>query len=132
MTTSNQLIKQAQAAMKKAYAPYSNFHVGAVILDNNNNSHAGCNVENAAYPLGVCAEASAISGMVLSGGRVIKEIMLVSSGENLVTPCGGCRQKIKEFSDKETKIKIFHNDEITTFSIEELLPQSFSKVHLKT
>ncbi|MCF6319082.1 MAG: cytidine deaminase [Proteobacteria bacterium] len=131
MTTTKQLIKQAQAAMKKAYAPYSKFHVGAVILDNNNNSHAGCNVENAAYPLGVCAEASAISSMVLSGGRVIKEIMLVSSGENLVTPCGGCRQKIKEFSDGNTKIQVFHNNGITEFSIEDLLPHSFSKAHLQ-
>jgi len=131
MTTTNQLIKQAQVAMQKAYAPYSNFYVGAAILDNNNQIHSGCNVENAAYPLSVCAEASAISGMVLSGGNVIKEILLVSSGENLVTPCGGCRQKIKEFSNDETKINIFHNNKITQFSIEDLLPHSFSKENLK-
>ncbi len=130
MTTKNQLIKQAQAAMKRAYAPYSNFCVGAAILDNNDKIHAGCNVENAAYPLGVCAEGSAISNMVLSGGSRIKEIMLVSTGENLVTPCGGCRQKLKEFSDAKTKIQIFHNNQVTEFSIEDLLPHSFSKENL--
>ncbi len=130
MNIKNQLIKQAQAAMKKAYAPYSNFCVGAAILDNNDQIHAGCNVENAAYPLGVCAEGSAISNMVLSGGRNIKEIMLVSTGENLVTPCGGCRQKLKEFSDEKTQIKVFHDNKITIFSIEDLLPHSFSKENL--
>lgn len=130
MNIKNQLIKQAQAAMKKAYAPYSNFCVGAAILDNNDQIHAGCNVENAAYPLGVCAEASAISNMVLFGGRNIKEIMLVSTGENLVTPCGGCRQKLKEFSDEKTQIKVFHDNKITIFSIEDLLPHSFSKENL--
>ena len=130
MTTTNQLIQQAKAAMTKAYAPYSNFRVGAAILDHNGKIHLGCNVENAAYPLGVCAEASAISGMVMSGETLIKNIMLVSTGENLVTPCGGCRQKIKEFSDENTQIQIFHNNEITTFSIEDLLPQSFSKEFL--
>ena len=130
MNIKNQLIKQAQAAMKKAYAPYSNFSVGAAILDNNDQIHAGCNVENAAYPLGVCAEGSAISNMVLSGGSRIKEIMLVSTGENLVTPCGGCRQKLKEFSDEKTQIRVFHDNKITTFSVEDLLPHSFSKENL--
>jgi len=125
------LIKQAQIAMKKAHAPYSNFHVGATILDENNQIHAGCNVENAAYPLGVCAEGSAISNMVLNGGRSINKIMIVSSGEKLVTPCGGCRQKIKEFSNENTQILVFHDNKTSTFSIEELLPQSFSKEFLK-
>ena len=124
------LINQAQKAMKNAYAPYSQFCVGAAILDENNNIHAGCNVENAAYPLGTCAEGSAISNMVLSGGTLIKQIMLVSSGEQLVTPCGGCRQKIKEFSDSTTEILVFHENKTTKFSMEDLLPQSFSKEFL--
>lgn len=130
MTTKNQLIQHAQAAMDKAYAPYSNFSVGAAILDHNGKIYGGCNVENAAYPLGVCAEASAISSMVMSGATLIKNIMLVSTGENLVTPCGGCRQKIKEFSDENTRIQVFHNNEISTFTIEDLLPMSFTKSHL--
>jgi len=124
--TEDNLIKHAQEAMEKAYAPYSNFSVGAAILDEHNTIHAGCNVENAAYPLGVCAEGSAISNMVLSGGTIIKKILLVSTGEKLVTPCGGCRQKIKEFSNDDTQIIVLHNQKTTTFSIEELLPESFS------
>lgn len=130
MTTAKSLIKHAQEAMKKAYAPYSNFNVGAAILDHKGKIYSGCNVENAAYPLGVCAEASAISAMVISGETLIKNIMLVSTGDNLVTPCGGCRQKIKEFSDENTLIQIFHNNEVATFCIEDLLPQSFSKEFL--
>ena len=120
------LIKHAKNAMNNAYAPYSHFSVGAAILDENNNIHAGCNVENAAYPLGVCAEGSAISNMILSGGKTIKKIMLVSTGEKLVTPCGGCRQKIRQFSDTDTEITVFHDNKTSTFSIEDLLPHSFS------
>jgi len=125
------LISKAKQAMKNAYAPYSNFCVGAAILDENNHIHAGCNVENAAYPLGVCAEGSAISNMVLSGGKTIKKIMLISTGEQLVTPCGGCRQKIKEFSSDETQIIVYHNQKYSHFSMEDLLPQSFSSAFLK-
>ncbi len=125
------LIKYAQDAMKKAHAPYSHFCVGAAILDEKSSIHAGCNVENAAYPLGVCAEGSAISSMVLSGGRLIKKILLVSTGEKLVTPCGGCRQKIKEFSDSETQIIVYHDNKYSSFSINDLLPHSFSDKFLK-
>jgi cytidine deaminase len=125
------LITQAKKAMKNAYAPYSNFCVGAAILDEKDHIHAGCNVENAAYPLGVCAEGSAISNMVLSGGKTIKKIMLISTGEQLVTPCGGCRQKIKEFSTDDTQIIVYHNNKYSHFSVEDLLPQSFSNEFLK-
>ncbi len=128
--TEKQLIESAKKAKNKAYAPYSKFSVGAAIIDERGDIHHGCNVENAAYPLGVCAEASAISHMVLSGSRLIKKIMLVSSGEQMVTPCGGCRQKIKEFSDKNTLIQVYHNNTITNFSMEDLLPHSFSEKHL--
>ncbi|MFK8013747.1 MAG: cytidine deaminase [Marinicellaceae bacterium] len=124
------LISQAQEAMKKAYAPYSNYSVGAAILDENNNIHAGCNVENAAYPLGVCAEGSAISHMILKGGHLIKQILLVSSGDQLVTPCGGCRQKIQEFSDTKTTVLVYHENHLHTFTVADLLPHSFSSKHL--
>ena len=129
--TEKTLIKQAQVAMKSAHSPYSGFSVGAAIIDENEQIHQGCNVENAAYPLGVCAEGSAISNMVLSGGRQIKKIMLISTGEQLVTPCGGCRQKIKEFSSSETEIMVYHDNKITVFSMDDLLPHSFSKKFLK-
>ncbi len=126
-----ELLKQAQKAMQNAYAPYSGFSVGAAICDENDNIHGGCNVENAAYPLGVCAEGSAISQMVLSGGRIIKMIMLVSSGDQPVMPCGGCCQKIKEFCDDETKILAFHDNEVVVFSMNDLLPHAFSEDFLK-
>ncbi len=130
MTTLQTLKSQAQKAMKKAYAPYSNFNVGVALMDENNNIHLGCNVENSAYPEGVCAEAGAISNMILSGGKFIKKILIVSSGKQMVTPCGGCRQKIKEFSDENTQILIDHNNEMTQFSMNDLLPHSFDKTHL--
>ena len=130
-SSEQKLLKSAQSAMQKAYVPYSNFSVGAAIIDENNQIHSGCNVENSAYPLGVCAEASAISSMVLSGGKKIKKILLVSSGHLLTTPCGGCRQKINEFADDDTEILIYHDQQIKSFSISELLPFSFGKQNLK-
>ncbi len=130
MSKLEKLKMHADKAMGKAYAPYSKFHVGVALLDENNNIHLGCNVENSAYPEGVCAEAGAISNMILSGGKTINKILIVSSGERMVTPCGGCRQKIKEFSDERTQILIDHNNKITQFNINDLLPHSFDKMHL--
>lgn len=124
------LLQYAKNAMNHAYAPYSGFSVGAAILDENNNIHAGCNVENSAYPEGVCAESSAISGMILGGGKKIKKILLVTSGTSMATPCGGCRQKISEFSDADTKILIYYDGQIKTFSMDEILPYSFGRSHL--
>ncbi len=80
--------------MARAHAPYSKFHVGAAVLDGQERIHAGCNVENAAYPQGVCAEAGALSAMVLAGGTAVQAVLVVGNGAGLVTPCGGCRQKI--------------------------------------
>jgi cytidine deaminase len=127
--TLNNLIDTARQSMAKAYAPYSNFMVGASILDENGQIHAGCNVENSAYPLGVCAEGSAISNMILNGGTQIDKILIVSSGDKMVTPCGGCRQKIREFATPQTRILIHHKGEVTEFSVADLLPHSFSKEH---
>ena len=92
------LFDAAKAAQAKAYAPYSRFKVGAAILADDGRIYAGCNVENAAYPEGSCAEAGAIAAMVAGGERRIAEILVVGDGENLVTPCGGCRQRIREFA----------------------------------
>lgn len=130
MTSIKTLENHAHQAMEKAYAPYSNFSVGVALVDENHAIHLGCNVENSAYPEGLCAEAGAIANMVLSGGKKIHKILIVSSGELMVTPCGGCRQKIKEFSDHNTQILISHNNKITAFTMNELLPHSFDKLHL--
>ncbi len=84
--------------MDNAYAPYSNFLVGAVIYADDGAYYGGCNVENAAYPQGSCAESSAISHMIIHGAKHIHAIWVMGKGKNLVTPCGGCRQRIREFA----------------------------------
>ena len=87
------LLDAARQAMARAHAPYSNYQVGAAILGDDGVIYAGCNVENAAYPEGWCAETSAIGAMVLGGARKIREIAVIGGGAGLTTPCGGCRQR---------------------------------------
>ena len=121
------LIELSYEMMLNAYAPYSNFSVGAAILSENDKLFGGCNVENAAYPEGTCAEAGAISAMIAGGCKTIKEIYIVSKSENIVSPCGGCRQKIREFSSDQTKIFLCNIKwDYKLFSLNELLPFSFS------
>lgn len=93
-----ELIAAAKAALDKAYAPYSDHPVGAAVLADDGTIHAGCNVENAAYPLGSCAEATAIANMVMSGQQQLRHVVVVGPADHLCTPCGGCRQKIREFA----------------------------------
>ena len=125
------LFAAAKAAQARAYAPYSRFQVGAAILDADGSIHAGCNVENAAYPVGACAEAGAISAMVASGARAIRAILVIGPGEELVTPCGACRQRIREFAAPETPVLIAGPDGVRArFSLAELLPASFGPANL--
>ena len=120
------LLALALKAQKNAHAPYSNFQVGAAIIDENSQLHASCNVENAAYPLGQCAEAGAISAMIASGSKQIKQILIVSPNENYCPPCGGCRQKIAEFANAQTEVHLAtQNGEIKTVKFTELLPLAF-------
>ena len=124
----NQLKEIAHMNMLKAYAPYSKFLVGAAILGGDKRIYGGCNVENAAYPEGMCAEASAISAMIAGGVKIIEKICVISQSEKIVSPCGGCRQKIREFSTVDTKIFLFNiTGSFKVFSVEELLPFSFSE-----
>ena len=126
------LIKSAQLASKSAYAPYSRFRVGAAIRSNSGKIFSGCNVENAAYPQGTCAEAGAIASMVLEGELYISEIVIYVDTEKFITPCGGCRQKISEFSDSKTQITIVNRDlQKKYFSIEQLLPGAFTPSDMK-
>lgn len=132
MATEADLISAALSVRTKAYAPYSNFLVGAAILDEQGQIHLGANVENAAYPVGACAEASAISVMIANGGHQIKAIAVVGAGPVLCTPCGGCRQRIREFANPETPI--FIGDETglkECFTLEQLLPASFGPDNLE-
>jgi len=126
------MLSAVRAAMEKAYAPYSNFPVGAVVRGGNGNLYAGCNVENAAYPQGCCAEASAISAMVLDGQTAITEVAVMGGGEGLVTPCGGCRQRLREFASDEVTIHICGPQGVLkSVTLGELLPLSFGPHNLK-
>src|SRR5579863_2065433 len=126
------LFDAARAAQGKAYAPYSRFHVGAAIRTPSGAIYSGCNVENAAYPQGACAEAGAIGAMVLAGEARIEEILVIGDGEGLCTPCGGCRQRIREFADPQTPIHIAGPAGVrASFTLEELLPHSFGPEHLE-
>ncbi|WP_033069570.1 cytidine deaminase [Thalassospira australica] len=127
------LIDAALMARDKAYAPYSNFFVGAALRTAGGKVISGCNVENAAYPEGVCAEAGAISSMVLSGETKFDEIAVVGLGDVACTPCGGCRQKIREFTGPDATIYIINEsgETLLTLSREELIPHSFGPENLK-
>ena len=132
MSGTSDLFAAASAAREQAYAPYSGFRVGAALRDEHGTVHAGCNVENAAYPQGTCAEAGAIAAMIMAGGRRIIEAAVVGGGEGLVTPCGGCRQKLREFGAPDLAIHVC--DETgrikRSFTLEELLPSSFGPENL--
>src|SRR5260221_11247602 len=127
MTPADQaLFDAAERVRAKAHAPYSKFRVGAAILADDGNIYAGCNIENAAYPLGNCAEASAIAAMVAGGGKRITRIFITGPGAEPVTPSGGCRQRIREFADLATPV-ICLGVEGTPLSttLGTLLPHSF-------
>ena len=127
-----QLLQAARDAQTRAYAPYSQFHVGAAVLDEQGRIHAGCNVENAAYPQGLCAEAGALSAMVLAGGTRARALAVVGSGDALVTPCGGCRQKLREFASPDTPVLVADPQQLRArFTLAQLLPESFGPEHLK-
>jgi cytidine deaminase len=126
------LLNAARAARSRAYAPYSKFAVGAAVLDDQGRIHAGCNVENAAYPQGVCAEAAALAAMVLAGGRRAVALLVAGGGPQLVAPCGGCRQKLREFAAGDCPIWVADMSVLrATFTLGELLPSSFGPGHLK-
>ena len=126
------LIEAAKAARGRAHAPYSKFYVGAAMRDEQGRIHSGANMENAAYPQGWCAECSAISHLIMAGGKQIAEVVVLGNGTALCTPCGGCRQKIREFAKGDVKIHCCteQGDLIQTFTLDELLPASFGPENL--
>ena len=126
MEKNSTLLQKANIAKANAYAPYSKFYVGAAILSENNNIYLGCNVENVSFPCGTCAEAGAISAMICGWDTKIKEILITSSGKDLVYPCGACLQRIREFATPLTKIHLADNEKIIkTYTLKDLLPQQF-------
>lgn len=127
----DRLFTLAGNARERAYAPYSGFAVGSALLADDGATYAGCNVENAAYPVGTCAEAGAIAAMIAGGGRRIAAILVLGPGEELVTPCGACRQRIREFAEPGTPVLIAGPDGVRArLSLEELLPHSFGPANL--
>ena len=125
------LLAASLAARSRAYAPYSGYAVGAAVLDEHGAVHAGCNVENAAYPQSTCAEASAIAIMVAHGEREIAEVLTVCDGDLIGTCCGGCRQRIREFAPLDTPIYACGPEGLRAiFTLDQLLPNSFGPEHL--
>lgn len=120
------LFEAALAARAAAYAPYSGYAVGAAVMSASGELFAGCNVENAAYPVGTCAEAGAIAAMVAAGERQIAAILVVAEGDELVAPCGACRQRISEFADAETVVHLADlSGPRATWRMADLLPAAF-------
>ncbi|WP_333823511.1 cytidine deaminase [Pinisolibacter sp.] len=131
----DRLFEAAADVRVRAHAPYSGFFVGAAVLDREGRIHVGCNVENAALPEGLCAEAGAIAAMVAAGGREILAVAIVggpAEGEPvLCPPCGGCRQKIREFAVDATTVHLRDDGgAVTSLTAAELLPLSFGPGHL--
>ena len=125
------LIEAARRVRAQAYAPYSKFLVGAAVLDEHGQIHAGCNVENAAYPQGWCAEASALAVMVAAGGRRVVAVAVCAEAPEPVTPCGGCRQKLREFAAADCPVWVADLQGLTgSYTLGELLPHGFGPHHL--
>ena len=127
MSTLQDMIERAAAARENAHAPYSGFKVGACLRTDDGRLFAGCNVENMAYPQGQCAGASALGAMVVAGGRRIEGVVVLAAGEPRCTPCGGCRQRLAEFSGPETPVHVAGPDGLrASFTLGELLPHGFT------
>lgn len=119
-------VSAVKQAMAKAYAPYSKYPVGALIVAENGHTFAGCNVENASYPEGHCAETAAIAAMVLAGHQRIQKIYIMSQDQQGATPCGGCRQRIREFAGSSTPVILCSPAGVQQrLSVSELLPHAF-------
>ena len=125
------LFEAAKIVRDKAHVPYSKFKVGAAILTEDNSIVVGCNVENAAYPQSQCAEATAIGNLISQGFSKIKEVVVIGSGNLLCSPCGGCRQRLREFASIDVHIHMCNSEgHLKTSTLKELLPDSFGPENL--
>lgn len=128
-----QMLAKASLAIQKAYAPYSKFYVGACVCADDDTLYAGCNIENASYGLTQCAERCAISCMVAAGKRQIKAMLVIGPGDFIITPCGACRQMMREFSPPHMPVYLCDNKEVREIiTMAELLPKSFGPEFLET
>lgn len=126
-----QLLTAALAARERSYSPYSGYAVGAAVLDDQGRIHAGANMENAAYPQGWCAEATALGAMLMAGSRRALAVLVSGPGPDITTPCGGCRQKLREFAAPDLLVIAADPGGIRRqWTLEQLLPHSFGPEHL--
>jgi cytidine deaminase len=124
---------QAKAAQQRAYAPYSKFRVGAAVQMNGGKIFEGVNVENASYPLSVCAERNAIAAAVMGGALELEAVAVCTDASPPSAPCGGCRQVLREFTDDPTKVTITavnNQGERRSWTLDQLLPDSFTGAEL--
>ena len=127
-----ELVLKAEEVAKRAYAPYSNYFVGAAVMTSSGQIFSGCNVENASYSCVSCAEAGAVSAMIRAGERQIAAVLTICDGEELGTCCGACRQRVREFA-ASLDIPVYAADRTgvrATFTLDGLLPHSFGPSHL--
>lgn len=125
------LLAASLAARGFSHSPYSGYAVGAAVLDEQGRIHKGANIENAAYPQGWCAEASALTAMVMAGGKQARAVLVTGPGPEVITPCGGCRQKLREFAGPEMLILAGDPSGLRgRWTLAELLPHSFGPDHL--
>lgn len=126
-----ELFEAAKSAQTNAHAPYSGYRVGAAIRTTSGDVFTGCNVENSSYPEGTCAEAGAIAAMVVGGGREIDAIVTVTDSDTPGTPCGGCRQRIREFARPDTRVVAMTSAGVAIAStMSAILPDSFGPENL--
>lgn len=132
--TDKELIINAAKAMNKAYAPYSGFKVGAALLSADGRVFSGCNIENAAYPAGICAERTAIGNAISAGARKFVKIAIVGGKNGKITdfcpPCGICRQVLSEFCGENFEILLYNGVTLKSYSLNELLPHNFGSDEL--
>ena len=125
------LLDHAKTVRENAYAPYSNFKVGAAVQTVSGTIYTGVNVENVAYPEGTCAEAGAIAAMCAAGERQIVEVAVIADSPMPVTPCGGCRQKIAEFAQPDTIVRMYTTGGAQLdMTVAQLLPGVFTADHM--
>jgi cytidine deaminase len=127
------LLEAARAVQANAHVPYSHFRVGAAFRGASGRIYVGCNVENASYPEGICAESAAMGAMVTAGEYEIVEVLTIADGDLVTTPCGGCRQRIKEFARADVLVHAAGPEGVRrTFTVADLLPASFTPQHLSS